>query len=93
MFDLYHVLMAAESVGVHVVIAVGIVKAGVGLFASSGDAGFAVANDGAEIDDAGFDGRGESENTTDGEATGISDELLFGVEGVKFGESVLSGRE
>ena len=93
MLDLYDVLMAAESVGVHVVIAVGIVKTGVGFFSCSGDAGFAIANDGAEVDNAGFDCWSEGENTTYSKAPWIADELLLGVEGVEFGESVLSCRK
>ena len=85
--------MAAESIGVHVVIAVGIVKAGVGFFAGSGDASFTVADDGVEVDDAGFGGRGEGENTTNGEATRVANELLIRTKGVQFRKPILGSRE
>ena len=93
LFDFDHVLVSAEAVGIHVVVAVGIVKAGAWFFAGTGDACFTVAYDAGEINDAGLNSGGEGEDAADGEATGIADELLIGGEGMQFGKTVLGGGE
>ena len=87
--DLADVLVTGEAIGVHLLVARGVMKLGVELLARAGNAGLAVADGADGLDQAALQGGREAEDAADREAAGIADKAR-GTEGVavQFDEAV-----